>query len=391
MPTYRVTIVLGTRPEAVKMAPVIAAFRAEPDVFTARVLSTGQHRDMLTRILGSFSIQPDRDLDLMRPGQSLADMTAAMVRAMEVELSAHQPDMVLVQGDTTTVFSAALAAFYAQTPVGHVEAGLRSHDMRNPFPEEANRRLVSVLADVHFAPTESAARELRAENVPAERIAVTGNTVVDALRHMAARTESDSVDLDAFLAGRRMVLVTAHRRESWGPGLERVCRAVAEILALHPDVVVVFPVHANPVVRGTVDAILGGNDRVLLLPPASYLDFVGLMRRAELILTDSGGVQEEAPSFGVPVLVLRSVTERPEAVAQGLARLVGTDPGIIVQAAGEILSGSASAQAMRRVGNPFGDGRAGARVALATRRFLEGARPLLTTEESFAGVRPEIV
>ncbi len=389
MPPYSVTIVLGTRPEAVKMAPVITAFRSEPDIFSVRVLSTGQHRDMLARILGSFAIQPDHDLDLMRPGQSLADMTAAMVRAMQTDISAHRPDMVLVQGDTTTVFSAALAAFYAQTPVGHVEAGLRSHDLRNPFPEEANRRLVSVLADVHFAPTESAARALRAENVPAERISVTGNTVVDALRHMAAGIESDHTVWDAFLAGRRMVLVTAHRRESWGAGLERICRAVDDILARHPDVAVVFPVHANPVVRGTVDAILGGNDRVLLLPPASYLDFVGLMRRAELILTDSGGVQEEAPSFGVPVLVLRSVTERSEAVACGLARLVGTDPEAIVQAATEILSAPVSTQASRRAGNPFGDGQASRRIALAVRRFLEGRRPLLTEEESFVSTCPE--
>lgn len=389
MRPHRITLVLGTRPEAVKLAPVIAAFREEPDLFSVRVVSTGQHRDMLARILGSFAIHPDHDLELMRPGLGLADMTADMVRAMETELSAHRPDMVLVQGDTTTVFSAALAAFYAHVPVGHVEAGLRSHDVRNPFPEEANRRLVSVLADVHFAPTQSAARELRAENVSAERIVITGNTVVDALCHMAARIEVDHASLDEFLAGRRMILVTAHRRESWGPGLERICRAVATILATHADVAVVFPVHANPVVRGTVDAILGGNERVLLLPPASYLDFVGLMRRAELILTDSGGVQEEAPTFGVPVLVLRSVTERPEAVSLGLARLVGTEPSAIVQAADEILTGSASAQAMRRPGNPFGDGQASRRIVLATRRFLEGQLPLLTREESFVGSCPE--
>ncbi|NCC24735.1 MAG: UDP-N-acetylglucosamine 2-epimerase (non-hydrolyzing) [Deltaproteobacteria bacterium] len=388
MAPHRLTIVLGTRPEAVKMAPVIAGFRADPEAFQVRVLSTGQHRDMLGPILASFGIEPDHDLAVMRPGQTLADMTAAMVQAMVEELQAHRPDLLLVQGDTTSVFSATLAAFYARVPVGHVEAGLRSHDLDNPFPEEANRRLVSVLADIHFAPTESAARELRAENIPAEQIVVTGNTVVDALRHMAAQTETLQTDLDAFLADRRMILVTSHRRESWGPGLERICRAVAAILDEHPDTAAVIPVHANPVVRQIVESVLGGNERVLLLPPVPYLEFVGLMHRAELILTDSGGVQEEAPSFGVPVLVLRSVTERPEAVVCGQARLVGTDPGVIARAAEDILSGSESSQAMRRTGNPFGDGRAAERIVLASKRFLRGEGLLLSSSESFAGSCP---
>lgn len=388
MAVHRITIVLGTRPEAVKMAPVISRFRAEPEHFHVRVLSTGQHREMLDQILGTFAITPDRDLDLMRPGLSLADMTAAMVQAMAAELAEHRADMLLVQGDTTTVFSAALAAFYAGVPVGHVEAGLRSHDLRNPFPEEGNRKLVGALADLHFAPTESAFEELRRENIPHERIAITGNTVVDALQHIASRANSPDGTLSGFLRGRRMLLVTAHRRESWGDGLTHICRAVRAILDEHPDLAAVFPVHANPVVRRTVEEILGSNERVLLLPPASYLDFVSLMHRSDLILTDSGGVQEEAPSFGVPVLVLRTVTERPEAVACGQARLVGTDVETIITSAREILAGDAPAEMMRQAGNPFGDGQAAERIVLATRRFLDGQRPLLSSDESFVSTCP---
>lgn len=388
MAVHLVTIVLGTRPEAVKMAPVISRFQDEPEHFHVRVLSTGQHREMLDQILGTFAITPDRDLDLMRPGLSLADMTAAMVQAMSSELAEHRPDILLVQGDTTTVFSAALAAFYAGVPVGHVEAGLRSHDLRNPFPEEGNRKLVGALADLHFAPTESASEELQKENIPADRIAITGNTVVDALQHIASRADSHDDMLSDFLRGRRMLLVTAHRRESWGEGLEHICHAVRAILNEYPEMAAVFPVHANPVVRETVKKILGNDEQVLLLPPASYLNFVSLMHRSDLILTDSGGVQEEAPSFGVPVLVLRTVTERPEAVACGQARLVGTDEATIIETARKILDGDDLARMMRRAGNPFGDGQAAQRIVLATKRFLNGQRPLLSSDESFVSTCP---
>lgn len=383
---HSIDIVLGTRPEAVKMAPVIAAFREFPEEFSIRVLSTGQHREMLTQILDSFDLRPDLDLEVMRPGSSLAETTADVLRVMDREIKSRRPDLLLVQGDTTTVLAAALAAFYHHVPVGHVEAGLRSHDLQNPFPEEANRRLVSILTGPHFAPTDAAADELRAEHIPAENIAVTGNTVVDALQHFANRLGPLTPDLQNLLRGRRMILVTAHRRESWGQGLENICRAVESIVQDHPDVVAVFPVHANPLVQQTARRILGHHDRVALLPSVPYLEFVRLMHQAELILTDSGGVQEEAPSFGIPVLVTRDVTERAEAVNCGLARLVGTDPRTVTQAAGEVLAKrSEASRIMRRSGNPFGDGRAARRIVLAAGRYLRGERPLLLPEETFAG------
>lgn len=389
MSAHHLTIVLGTRPEAVKMAPVIAAFRGGAADFRVRVLSTGQHKEMLVQILDSFGLKPDLDLAVMRPGLSLAEMTADMLRAMDQELRAHRPAMVLVQGDTTTVLAAAMAAFYQKVPVGHVEAGLRSHDLANPFPEEANRRLVSVMTGLHFAPTASAAEKLLAEGIPAEHVVVTGNTVVDALLHFADRPGPLDEGLQRRLQGRRMVLVTAHRRESWGRGLEEICQAVADIVENHPDVAAVFPVHANPLVRETVERTLGRHDRIILLPPVPYLEFVRLMHRAELILTDSGGIQEEAPTFGVPVLVLRKVTERSEAVACGLARLVGTDPPAVARAAGEVLSRPRPPRAVRREGNPFGDGRAARRIVLATGRFLAGQRPLLRPDEVFVGACQE--
>ncbi|SMP65704.1 UDP-N-Acetylglucosamine 2-epimerase [Desulfonatronum zhilinae] len=386
-----IDIVLGTRPEAVKMAPVIAAFRDFPDEFSVRVLSTGQHREMLTQILDSFDLQPDRDLEIMRPGQSLAEISADVLRVMDQEIKSHRPDLLLVQGDTSTVLAAALAAFYHHVPVGHVEAGLRSHDLQNPFPEEANRRLVSILTGPHFAPTDSAALELLAEHVPAENIAVTGNTVVDALLHFADKLGPLAQDVQSRLQGRRMILVTAHRRESWGRGLENICRAVETIIQDHPDVVAVFPVHANPIVQQTARQILGHHDRIVLLPSVPYLEFVRMMYQAELILTDSGGVQEEAPSFGVPVLVTRDVTERAEAVDCGQARIVGTDPQTVIQAVGEVLAKrSEVSRIIRRTGNPFGDGRASRRIVLATRRFLRGERPLLLPEETFFGTCSEV-
>lgn len=390
---YMIEIVLGTRPEAVKMAPVIKAFKAHPEDFDVQVVSTGQHREMLAQILDSFGIAPDLDLAIMRPGMGLADMTAAMLQAMDRQILAQRPDLLLVQGDTTTVLAAAMAAFYRRVPVGHVEAGLRSHDLHNPFPEEANRRLVSILGAVHFAPTEQAARELKAEGIANERIVVTGNTVVDALRHFATGLGPLDGQLDGQLQtlwqDRRMVLVTAHRRESWGRGLENICQAVLQIVESHPDAVVVFPVHANPVVKESVEKALGRHPRITLLPPVPYLDFVRLMHEAALILTDSGGVQEEAPSFGVPVLILRDVTERSEAVACGHAYLVGTDPLAVAQAASEILARTGTFGKSPNRGNPFGDGGAAGRIVLASRRFLAGERPLLRSSETFVSTCAE--
>ncbi len=386
---YVVTIVLGTRPEAVKMAPVIKAFQADPDGFDVQVVSTGQHREMLAQVLDSFGIVPDLDLAVMQPGMGLAEMTAAMLQAMDRQILARPPDLLLVQGDTTTVLAAAMAAFYRQVPVGHVEAGLRSHDLRNPFPEEANRRLTSILTAVHFAPTEPAAQELKAEHVSPERIVVTGNTVVDALQHFAVDLGPLEDQVQARLQGRRMVLVTAHRRESWGRGLENICDAVLKIVESHPDVAVVFPVHANPAVKESVEKLLGRHPQIILLPPAPYLGFVRLMHEAAMILTDSGGVQEEAPSFGVPVLILRDVTERSEAVVCGHARLVGTDPVVVAKAAAEILETTAQSKMNPVRGNPFGDGRAADRIVLATRRFLTGQRPLLHSDETFVSTCTE--
>lgn len=385
----KIAIVLGTRPEAVKMAPVIKAFQADPQGFDVQVVSTGQHREMLAQILSSFGIVPDLDLAVMQAGMSLAEMTAAMLQAMDRHILARRPDLLLVQGDTTTVLAAAMAAFYRQAPVGHVEAGLRSHDLQNPFPEEANRRLVSILATVHFAPTGQAARELKTEGLPPDRIVVTGNTVVDALRHIAAGLDPAKDQLQALAQDRRTVLVTAHRRESWGRGLENICEAVLQIAESHPDVAVVFPVHANPAVKESVERILGRHPRISLLPPVPYLDFVRLMHRAALILTDSGGVQEEAPSFGVPVLILRDVTERSEAVACGHARLVGTDPVAVARAASEILARPAASGKSLAGSNPFGDGRAAERIVLASRRFLAGERPLLRSSETFVSTCAE--
>lgn len=382
-----VAVVLGTRPEAIKLAPVIAELRQHPAMFDVTVLSTGQHREMLAQVLEAFGLRPDVDLALMQPGQTLPDLTARVVVAMDAILSKTTYDMLLVEGDTTTVFAAALAAFYRGIPVGHVEAGLRSHDMKNPFPEEANRRLVSVLADVHFAPTFHAARELLSENIPAERIVVTGNTVVDALLHItslpAPRLPEEFGPLERDLEGRRLVLMTSHRRESLGADQARICQAVCKILKDNPDVVVAYPVHLNPRVREVVVDSFSDCERVHLLPPLPYMDFVHMMKRSALILTDSGGVQEEAPTFGVPVLVLRKLTERLEAVQNGQSLVVGLDPEAIRSAANEILCGGALAERMRRVGNPFGDGHAAARIRLGLHRHLQGAAELLTAEESF--------
>jgi len=370
----RVMFCFGTRPEAIKLAPVIHELARQRGEFQPVVLVTAQHRRMLDQVLRAFDIRPDHDLDLMRPGQSLAAVTVGVLRGVERVLRRARPDMVMVQGDTTSALAAALTAFYQRIPVGHVEAGLRTSDKYSPYPEEMNRRLVSSLADLHFAPTRAARDNLLREGVPRGRIKVTGNTVVDALKAIRRSMALWRVSaLDKIAPGQRVILVTAHRRESFGTGFERICEALRTIVERNPDVEVVYPVHLNPNVRRPVRALLDRTPRVHLIKPLEYLPFVRLMERAYLILTDSGGIQEEAPALGKPVLVMRDVTERPEAVAAGTARLVGTDIDLIVSATERLLRSPAAYRRMARARNPFGDGRAATRIAAALRRFFPAA------------------
>lgn len=380
-----VAVVIGTRPEAIKMAPVIEALAGRSGTMRTSVLSTGQHREMLAQVLALYGITPDADLGLMTPDQTLSGLTRAAIGGLTDCLATLRPDMLLVQGDTTTVFAAALTAFYLGLPVGHVEAGLRSHDLAHPFPEEANRRLTSVLTALHFAPTPLARDELTREGHAPDRILVTGQTGVDALLALSRRLGPGR---PALLAGRvpdraRLVLVTSHRRESWGQGLANICAAVRELARDFPDVAFVYPVHRNPHVRQAVFPILSGQANVHLVDPLDYPAFVTLMREACCILTDSGGVQEEAPTFRTPVLVLRTVTERPEASRLGLSKLVGTDREAIVRETSRLLTDETARQAMRRAGNPYGDGRAAERIARALERFAAGASPVLPEADQF--------
>lgn len=368
----RVLSVFGTRPEAIKMAPVVKRLAAEPGL-ESRVCVTAQHREMLDSVLRLFAIEPDHDLGLMRPGQDLFDVTSRALLGLRDVLREERPELVLVHGDTTTCFATSLAAFYEGIPVGHVEAGLRTGDMARPFPEEMNRVLTGRLAAVHFAPTEGARRNLLAEGVDEEAVHVTGNTVIDALLEVRSRVSGRSAAswseaLAPELCERldrgveRLILVTGHRRESFGRGFEDLCTALERTAQAHPDWLIVYPVHLNPNVRGPVHERLGRCRNVLLTEPASYEPFVWLMDRSDLIVTDSGGIQEEAPSLGVPVLVTRDVTERPEAVEAGTVRLVGTDPGAIQSSIEEILAGGELAELMSRAINPYGDGRAAERI-----------------------------
>jgi UDP-N-acetylglucosamine 2-epimerase (non-hydrolysing) len=366
VPRLAVLSVFGTRPEAIKMAPVIRELERFGGEISASVCVTGQHRELLDDVLETFDVSPDHDLDVMRPGQSPTGVAAEVLRGLEPVLADVRPDWVLVQGDTTTAAMAGLAAFYAGARVAHVEAGLRSHEPRQPFPEEINRRVAGVVADLHFAPTEAARQNLLAEGTPADAVLVTGNTVIDALR-LARSTPAAGAALAALPARGRIMLVTAHRRESFGAPLQRVCAAVAELVSAYPDVHVAFPVHPNPAVRMAVDGMLAGNDRVSLLPPLGYREMVGLLERATLVLTDSGGLQEEAPSLGKPVLVLRDVTEREEAVQAGAARLVGTDVDRILEGASTLLDSPEAYALMSRAANPYGDGHAAERIVAALR------------------------
>jgi len=362
----KVMVIFGTRPEIIKLAPVIQALRALPPEFQVSLLLTAQHREMADQMLSVFDLHPDYDLDLMRHGQSLADLTAAVVRGVQEVLQRSSADLVLVQGDTVTVFASALAAFYEQIPVGHVEAGLRTRNKYDPFPEEMMRRLTAPLADLHFAPTEAAALNLLQEGIPQERIFVTGNTVIDALLQVASQERPLSPWLPWEMIRRhRLLLVTAHRRENWGQPLRQICLALRELAQRFEDVFILYAAHPNPLIRQVAQEVLGGVPRVCVLDPPDYVDFVNLMKRATLILTDSGGLQEEAPSLGVPVLVLRRTTERPEGLAAGTARLVGVETEAIVAAASELLTDSEAYRRMAQAVNPYGDGRAAERIVEA--------------------------
>lgn len=359
----KVMLVMGTRPEAIKLAPVIKELERWPDRFRTVVLITAQHRGMLDQMMEVFDVRPDYDLDVMKPGQTLGEVTVRVLTGVEHVLAREQPDWLLVQGDTTSVSAAALAAYYQRMRVGHVEAGLRTADKYSPYPEEMNRRLAGVLADMHFVPTRRARENLRRENVPARSIRITGNTVIDALR-MALRSSQPwrLPFLDSVPKGRRIVLVTAHRRESFGPGFKRICRSLARLTERNPDIEIVYPVHPNPEVREPVFRLLKRKPRVHLIEPLDYLPFAHLMKRSYLILTDSGGIQEEAPAIGRPVLVMRDKTERPEAVEAGVARLVGTDDERIVRETERLLRSRTAYTRMSRAANPFGDGRAARRI-----------------------------
>ena len=363
MNRQRVVTVMGTRPEAIKMMPVVRELNRRRDLFDHLLVATGQHREMLDQVLAVFGAQPDIDLDLMQHNQSLGGFAARAMAALSELFTEIKPDAVLVQGDTTTVTIAALAAFYQGIRVGHVEAGLRSFDLRNPFPEEMNRKLAGSLADMHFAPTDGARRNLLREGVAPENIFVTGNTIVDALRSLPldgpfADARLNEVDFER----RRVLLVTAHRRENHGLPMHAICDGLRAIIDRFADVEIVYPVHLNPNVREVVMQQLGNVPRVHLVEPVGYTDLLRLMCRSYFILSDSGGIQEEAPSFHKPVLVLRDTTERPEVIECGAGRLVGTDAERIIEAAALLLSDAEAYKQMSRAENPFGDGRAAARI-----------------------------
>lgn len=363
----KVMTVFGTRPEAIKMAPIVLELQKHPDTIVPVVAVTAQHREMLDQVLNLFHIKPDHDLNIMAAGQTLFDITTRAMMGLDKVLTEEKPDIVLVHGDTTTTFAGALAAYYHQTAVGHVEAGLRTHNKYSPFPEEMNRRLTGCIADLNFAPTSTSEANLLAENVPPESIFVTGNTVIDALHH----TVRDDFDFqenslkDVDFANKRIILVTTHRRENLGEPMRHVYKALKQLTEEFDDVEVVFPVHKNPKVREVVNEELGGLAKVHLIDPLDYEPFANLMHRAHLILTDSGGVQEEAPALGKPVLVLRDTTERPEAVDAGTVKLIGTDRERVYEEVKKLLTDKAEYSRMAESVNPYGDGKAAARIIQA--------------------------
>ncbi|NJL85147.1 MAG: UDP-N-acetylglucosamine 2-epimerase (non-hydrolyzing) [Leptolyngbyaceae cyanobacterium SM1_1_3] len=355
----RICITLGTRPEAIKLAPVIQQFQQSPQ-FNTQVVLTGQHREMVQQVMNLFDLQADGDLEIMQPRQSLTDITCRSLQGLEQLFQQYSPQLVLVQGDTTTAFSATLAAFYQKIAVGHVEAGLRTDDLYNPYPEEANRRLISQLAQIHFAPTAAAVENLQRSGVVGQ-IHQTGNTVIDALLQVAANQPECSVpQLD--WSKYRVLLATVHRRENWGAPLQQIAQSFLKILNQFPDTALLLPLHRNPTVREPLTRMLSDHPRAFLTEPLDYAELVGAMQRCYLLLTDSGGLQEEAPGLGKPVLVLRETTERPEAIAAGTAKLVGTEAARITEAAAELLSNAAAYDVMAMAVNPFGDGRAAQRI-----------------------------
>jgi len=368
MTTKRILTVFGTRPEAIKMAPLVRAL-ANDNRFDAKVCVTAQHREMLDQVLDLFEITPDYDLDLMKAGQTLNDITARILLELKPVLEAFKPDVVLVHGDTATTFSASLAAYYQQIAVGHVEAGLRTGNLYSPWPEEGNRKLTGALTHYHFAPTDISKQNLLAENYVAENIHVTGNTVIDALLLVKDKITNDD-SLQQSLASsfpmldkqKKLILVTGHRRESFGDGFERICATLALAAKRYPNAQILYPMHLNPNVREPVNRILAGIDNIYLIEPQQYLPFIYLMNRSHIILTDSGGIQEEAPSLGKPVLVMRDNTERPEAVVAGTVKLVGTNVDVITGAINELMDNDAAYRAMSFAHNPYGDGKACGRI-----------------------------
>jgi UDP-N-acetylglucosamine 2-epimerase (non-hydrolysing) len=370
--TISVLSAFGTRPEAIKLAPVIRALEADPD-FRSRVIVTAQHRELLDQVLDQFAIRPDVDLNLMQPGHTLAALTSRVVEGVDRVLVQEKPDAVLVQGDTTTVFAVSLAAFYRGVPVGHVEAGLRSFDLANPFPEEANRKLTTQIASLHFAPTWRAQQNLLSEQVPDDRIFLTGNTVVDMVQSVASRTDlppAPAAWRNIGPDGGCPVLLTLHRRESWGEPLAGICRAIRRAADELPALSFVYPVHPQPRVRETVSALLGNHSRIALVEPLDYMSNIATMRACSFIVTDSGGIQEEAPVLGKPVLVVRQVTERPEAVEAGTSRLVGTHEQDVYEAIISLATNLRMREGMAHAVSPFGDGRASARILAAVRRYF---------------------
>ncbi|NER33627.1 MAG: UDP-N-acetylglucosamine 2-epimerase (non-hydrolyzing) [Oscillatoria sp. SIO1A7] len=364
----KVIFTLGTRPEAIKMAPAIALFQQNP-AFTTQVVLTGQHREMVEQVMNLFQLRADIDLAIMQHGQTLTDITCRSLQGLEGLFTREMPQLVLVQGDTTTAFAAALAAFYQKIPVGHIEAGLRTDNLFNPYPEEANRRLISQIAQLHFAPTKQAAENLRRSGVVGE-IHQTGNTVIDALLSVAKmqpECEIDGLDWGRY----RVLLATVHRRESWGEPLQEIARGFLEILNRFADTALLLPLHKNPVVREPLQAALGNHPRIFLTEPLDYARLTGAIQRCYMLLTDSGGLQEEAPALGKPVLVLRETTERPEAIEAGTAKLLGTDSVRIAEAASELLGNPAAYQAMAMAINPFGDGRAAERIIKIVQKYFE--------------------
>lgn len=370
-----VLVVFGTRPEGIKMAPVVAALRQETSL-DVKTCVTGQHREMLDQVLRLFDIKPDVDLAIMKSGQDLTDITSTILLKLRDVLAQIKPAIILVHGDTSTTFAASLAAFYARIPVAHVEAGLRTHNKYSPFPEEINRKLTTALADIHFAPTETAKSNLVSEGIPPTRIHVTGNTVIDALMQTVKKLERsqeyDSTlcrDLDFLDQHKKIILVTGHRRENFGQGIINICRALLE-LSKREDVEIVYPVHPNPNIQKPVSELLGQQPRIHLIAPRDYLPFIQLLKRSYLILTDSGGIQEEAPSLGKPVLVMRDTTERPEAVQAGTVKLVGTSTEIIIQEATKLLDDPALYTSFARKNNPYGDGFSANRISSEIAKFV---------------------